>query len=260
MQVGTHADGHAAAQLERAVRGAVRRFAVRHVHCNRIFRLHGERPGLCAEPGDLLLRADKHRHVAFQLFRLFELFHRKQDRGHARAVIQALAAILAARELHRLLRKYDRRADLDAALCVRQSGVDRHLVDGNRLVLLACFEQMRRQAGYHAVQRLVRENGDLAREQHARVNPADRRKAHKAAVQHLGDDKTDLVEMCVQQDGLCVLSAAFFIGEHIAVPVGFDRVAVWAKQFCHGLRCLFFKPADRRQCAQRPQGFCKLQG
>ena len=123
------------------------------------------------------------------------------------------------------------------------------------LVLLAGPQQVRRQAGNHAVYRLVRKDGDLAREQHARVDPADRRKAHKAAVQHLGDNKADLVEVRVQQDGLCVFPAAFFTGEHIAVPVDLDRGAIRAEQVRDRLRRLRFKPADRRQCAQRPQGF-----
>ena len=64
---------------------------------------------------------------------------------------------------------------------------------------------MGRHAGDDAVERLVCEQRDLAAEQHARIDAADRREADKAAVQHLGHEKADLVEMRVEQHGLCVL-------------------------------------------------------
>ena len=178
----------------------------------------------------------------------------------ARAVVQALAAILIPEQLDRLLAEHDRCANFNSFLRIRQPGVDRHLVDGHRLVLLARLQQMRRQAGYHAVQRLVRKDGDLGREQHTRIDPANRRKADKAAVQHLCDNKADLIKMGVQQNGFRVLFAARFIGEHVAVAVHLDRIAIRPQQVRHCVRRLGFKPADRRQRAQRPQGFCKLQG
>lgn len=128
--------------------------------------------------------------------------------GNARSVVKALAAKLTARQLDRLLREHDRRADANAAFGIEQTGVNRHLVDGDGLVLLTCLEQMRRHAGYHAVQRFVRENGHLTAEQHARVYTADRREPQKAAVPHLGNKKANLVEMRVQQDGFRALFTA----------------------------------------------------
>lgn len=74
-------------------------------------------------------------------------------------------------------------------------------MDGNRLVLLARLHQMGRRAGNHAKQRFRSQDGHFAAEQHARVDAADWREAQEAAVQHLGDDKTDLIKMRVEQYG-----------------------------------------------------------
>ena len=112
---------------------------------------------------------------------------------------------------------------------------------------------MRRHAGYHAVQRFVRENGHLTAKQHARVHTADRREPQKAAVQYLGDKKADLVEMRVQKDGFRALFTAGQAADHIAVLIRVHAVAVRAEQLCNGVCRLHFKAADRRQCAQRPQ-------
>ena len=112
---------------------------------------------------------------------------------------------------------------------------------------------MRRHAGYHAVQRLVRENGHLTAKQHARVHTADRREPQKAAVQYLGDKKADLVEMRVQKDGFRALFTAGQAADHIAVLIRVHAVAVRAEQLCNGVCRLHFKAADRRQRAQRPQ-------
>ena len=182
-----------------------------------------------------------------------QLLHCQQDGGNARSVVKALAAKLTARQLDRLLRKHDRRADTNAAFGIEQTGVNRHLVDRNGLVLLTCFEQVRRHAGYHAVQRLVRENGHLTAEQHARVHTADRREPQKAAVQHLGDKKADLVEMRVQQDGFRALFTAGQAADHVAVLIRVHGVAVRPEQPRDGLCRLHFKAADRWQRAQCPQ-------
>ena len=182
-----------------------------------------------------------------------QLLHRQQDGGNARSVVQALAAKLTASQLNRLLREHDGRAHANAAFGIEQTGVNRHLVDGYGLVLLTCFEQVRRHAGYHAVQRLVRENGHLTAKQHARVHTADRREPKKAAVQHLGNKKADLVEMCVQQDGFRALFSAGQAADHVAVFVRIHGVAVRPEQLRDGLCRLHFKAADRRQRAQRPQ-------
>ena len=112
---------------------------------------------------------------------------------------------------------------------------------------------MRRHTGYHAVQRFVRENGHLTAEQHARVHTADRREPQKAAVQHLGNKKADLVEMCVQQDGFRALFTAGQAADHVAVLIRVHGVAVRPEQLRDGLCRLHFKAADRRQCTQRPQ-------
>ena len=223
------------------------------VYRDGVFRLHGERAGLCAEAGDLLLRADEHCDVAAQLFALFELLHREQDGRDAGAVIQTFAAELIARERNRRLTEHDGRADTDAALGVEETGVDRHLADRHGLVLLAGLQQMGRHTGDDAVERLVCEQRDLAAEQHARIDAADRREADKAAVQHLGHEKADLVEMRVEQHGLCVFASAGPEAEHIAVFVYFDRVAVRTEQLSHSLGRLRFVAADRRQRGERPQ-------
>lgn len=182
-----------------------------------------------------------------------QLLHRQQDGGNARSVVKALAAKLTARQLDRLLREHDRRADANAAFGIEQTGVNRHLVDGDGLVLLTCLEQMRRHAGYHAVQRFVRENGHLTAEQHARVYTADRREPQKAAVPHLGNKKANLVEMRVQQDGFRALFTAGQAADHVAVLIRVHGVAVRPEQLRDGLCRLHFKAADRRQRAQRPQ-------
>ena len=118
MQVGTHADRRAVAEVEHAVRRAVRRSAVGDVHSNGVFRLRGERAGLCAETGNFLLCADEHGDVAAQLFRFFELLHREQDSGDAGAVVKAFAAQLTARKGDGRLAEEDGRTDLDAAFRV----------------------------------------------------------------------------------------------------------------------------------------------
>ena len=182
-----------------------------------------------------------------------QLLHRQQDGGNARSVVKALAAKLTARQLDRLLREHDRRADANAAFGIEQTGVDRHLVDGDGLVLLTCLKQVRRHAGYHAVQRLVRENGHLAAEQHARVHTADRREPQKAAVQHLGDEKADLVEVCIQHDSFRALFSAGQAADHVAVLIHIHGVAVRAEQLRDGVCRLHLKAADRRQCTQRSQ-------
>ena len=254
MQVRTHADCHAAAEVEHTVRRTVRRSAVGHIHRDSVLRLNRKRAGLRTQFSDFLLRADEHRNIAFQLvLHRVQLLHRQQDGGNARSVVKALAAKLTARQLDRLLREHDRRADANAAFGIEQTGVDRHLVDGDGLVLLTCFEQVRRHTGYHAVQRFVRENGHLTAEQHARVYTADRREPQKAAVQHLGNKKADLVEMCVQQDGFRALFTAGQAADHVAVLVRVHGVAVRPEQLRDGLCRLHFKAADRRQRAQRPQ-------
>ena len=225
-----------------------------HVHRDGVLRLNRKRAGLRTQLGDLLLRADEHRDIALQLVLCrVQLLHRQQDGGNARSVVKALAAKLTAIQLDRLLREHDRRADTNAAFGIEQTGVDGHLVDGDGLVLLTCLEQMRRHAGYHAVQRLVRENGHLTAKQHARVHTADRREPQKAAVQYLGDKKADLVEMRVQQDGFRALFTAGQAADHVAVLIRVHGVAVRVEQLRNGVCRLHFKAADRRQCAQRPQ-------
>ena len=99
---------------------------------------------------------------------------------------------------------------------------------------------MRRHAGYHAVQLLVRENGHLTAEQHARVHTADRREPQKAAVQHLGNKKADLVEMCVQQDGFRALFTAGQAADHVAVLI---------RKFSGGDFDKIHEPADAEQTA-----------
>ena len=157
MQVRAHADCHAAAEVEHTVRRTVRRSAVGHIHRDGVLRLNRKRAGLRTQFSDFLLRADEHRNIAFQLvLHHVQLLHCQQDGGNARSVVKALAAKLTARQLDRLLREHDRRADTNAAFGIEQTGVDRHLVDRHGLVLLTCLEQMRRHAGYHAVERLIR--------------------------------------------------------------------------------------------------------
>ena len=254
MQVRAHADCHAAAEVEHTVRRTVRRSAVGYVHRDGVLRLNRKRAGLRTQFSNFLLRADEHRDIALQLVLCrVQLLHRQQDGGNARSVVKALAAKLTASQLDRLLREHDGRTHANAAFGIEQTGVNRHLVDGYGLVLLTCFEQVRRHAGYHAVQRLVRENGHLAAEQHARVHAADRRKPQKAAVQYLGDKKADLVKMRVQKDGFRALFTAGQAADHIAVLIHIHGVAVRAEQLRDGVCRLHLKAADRRQCTQRSQ-------
>ena len=78
---------------------------------------------------------------------------------------------------------------------------------------------MRRDGAENAVYGLLAENFDRRGGDATQINAAAGRYAHKAAVGEAGDDKTDLVHVCLQKHTLCLLLPAGQRCEHISAHI-----------------------------------------
>ena len=148
-------------------------------------------------------------------------------------------------------REPDGRADRNLGLCVQQSGINNHFVNGDGLVRLISRQQVRRLTGNNTVQFPLRcADRDLCAQQHTRVNTADRLESQKSMVERLGDDKADLVEVRIQQDGLCVRFSRADTTDDVAKAVDLDLVAQRCEQLAHALGLRTLKAADHRNGGQ----------
>ena len=79
---------------------------------------------------------------------------------------------------------------------------------------------------------LLGQNGQLAAQQHALIHAAHGGKPQEAFFGDLSDEKSDLVNVGIQHDGLCTGDAAVPVAQNIAEVVDLHPVTVGRHHFC----------------------------
>ena len=150
------------------------------------------------------------------------------------AVVKGLAAQCIALQLHGIVGERHIIAHTDDlfGLFAGHADVHHHFGDGHRFFIIAIFLEMGRN-GCHDTQNgaLLGQNGQLAAQQHALIHAAHGGKPQEAFFGDLSDEKSDLVNVGVQHDGLCTGNAAVPVAQNIAEVVDLHPVTVGRHQF-----------------------------